>query len=463
MAINRLLSFFLNEIKKNKILAIFFLIIAAQQIFFILKFPPIYEADTATYIEPAKQILETGTFYSDTRVSGYPVLLAIAKKAAGPHAATAVAILQHFLAIIMWAAAMAMLKTKRLQAIFSAFWITDMLFNSYQHVILPDFMLSFFLFASAAALYGKRPEKFCFLRFLFSGLFIAMALLTKPVMYLFFIFAVPIFYFTKGKIKHKTANYAAFAVLPLLAININCLNNYIHAEKYSFITFSGSYSFFTFINFIEPGNSRLAPFFDKKSLHRNMGNEEKLKVSSDIMNEIINSGYKPEEIDTELKKIFINSISIHPFIFCKKTFYETAHFFLNAHNQYAKHYSKNMAFNLGEAIKNGNYGAAFKKFLYSMHLFYWIVFFLFAAYLATALPWLLKNNKKNAFIIAENHFFEIFSIWIIVYITAATVLTCQGDARYRVPLQPFMLYFAALSLDKILSCKKKKSTVKAKY
>lgn len=445
----KFLSDFFNELRNSRITAAFFSLVIAQQAIFLLKYPPIYETDTLSYLEPAKQILETGTFYSEIRVPGYPAILAAAEKLAGIGQAAAVAALQHFLGILIWIAAMMMLKTKRVKVIFSVFWLMDILFNSYQHVLLPDFMLGFLLFASAAVLYDENGQNDSCRNFIYSGLLMAMALLTKPAAYLFFAFAMPIFYFTKGSLEQKIKKYAAFALFPILAININCINNYSHAGKYSFLTFSGSYSFFTFINFIEPGNSALAPFFDTKSLHRNMGNEEKLKVSSDIMEKIINSGYKPEEIDKELKKIFISSVISHPFIFAKKTFYETAHFFLNAHNQYAKHYSGNLAFNLGEAVKNGNYGAALKKFIYSMHFFYWTIFALFASYLAITSK-ALKKHKKNAFRIAEKHFFEIFSIWIIVYITAVTVLTCQGDARYRVPLQPFLLYFAAISADKIM-------------
>ncbi len=454
MATGRLLSFFFDKVKKNKILTIFFLIIAAQQIFFILKFPPVYEADTATYIEPANQILENKTFYSDMRVPGYPVMIAAATKAAGPHTAMAIVIFQHLLGLLMWLMTISILKTRRMQIIFSVLWLMDMLFNSYQHVILPDFMLSFLLFSSAAFLYIGKNTNISHRNFLLSGLFLAMALLTKPVMYLFFIFAVPIFYFLKGGIRKKTAHYAVFAILPLLAININCFNNYIHTGKYSFLTFSGSYSFFTFINFIEPGNSRLAPFFDKTVLHRPMGNEEKIKVSAEIERKILSSGYKPEEIDSEFKKIFIRSVIRHPVIFAKKTIYETAHFFLNAHNQYAKHYSENMAFNLGEAVKKGDYRAAFRKFLYSMHFFYWVVFLLFAAYLVITILHALKNRKHNTDTSSapyEKYFFEIYSMWLIFYITAVTVLTCQGDARYRVPLQPFMLYFAAISADRLIS------------
>ena len=171
----------------------------------------------------------------------------------------------------------------------------------------------------------------------------------------------------------------------------------------------------------------------------------------------MSSGYKPEEIDSEFKKIFIRSVIRHPVIFAKKTIYETAHFFLNAHNQYAKHYSENMTFNMEEAVRNGDYRAAFRKFLYSMHFFYWMVFLLFAAYLIMAIFYALKNRKQNICSIYEKYFFEIYSLWLIFYITAVTVLTCQGDARYRVPLQPFMLYFAAISADRLISSIKKKN------
>lgn len=439
------MELFLDYLRKNKLFVSFFLFISLLQVFFILKFPAVYESDSLSYLTPAQIFLGTGSFYSDVRTPLYPIFLAAAEYIFGSNSALWIITIQHIIGIIMWVIAYNLLKENRNTVImFSILWCFDLLFNSYQHVILPDFMLGFFLFMSACSL---KISGVGLKKYLISGLFTALALLTKPIMYLFFIAVLPCFYFSDDKIKNKIKKYILFAIFPIVAINLNCLNNYIHTSKYNFLSFQGSYSFFSIINFVEaPENSSLFKYFDKSKLHRNMDNEEKLKVSDELHKKMVEDKIPTDILDKEFKRIFLLSVIKHPIIFAKKTFSETAHFFLNANNQYAKQSAKDLPFSLGKALSEKNYAAAFRKMVYSLHPLYWALFILFCHYVLTNAKSLFKNNS----------FFECYMLWTIAYVTLITVLTCQGDARYRLPLQPFMLIFGSISLSNIYSVFKKK-------
>ena len=434
-------------LKKYRLYIIILLALIVQQVFFIVKFPPVHEVDTASYYSPAKSFLETGKMFSDRRMPGYPLMIAAAFTLCPSSPDTLLVIVQHCMGILIWAAAMLMLADRRQRIAFSAFWFVDLLFNSYQHVILTETPMAFFVFFSAAfllILHKKEDENHqnpSGAGFLLAGLCVSLAFLMKPVMYLFFLFALPVFYFSSPCWKGRLHNYALFALFPIITLNAVCVNNWRLTGKYVFMPYSASYYIEYVINFNEvPADSRTIGIIDWDSYHRQMDNEQKMAAATEVVLALGKAGFSLAEADKELKKIALNSAIRHPLLFIRKMAIETAHFYLNAHNHYVKHYYKGkMPMSMGMAIRDGDYLGAAKKMLFSMHIMYWLLFLAFAYSI-------YFNAKKK-----EGGFFAAYSYWMILYITLVTVIVCQGDARYRTAVQPLMLLFAVKAIDGFIS------------
>ena len=450
-------------LKKYRLYLVILLALIAQQVFFIVKFPPVHEVDTASYYGPAKSFLETGKMFSDRRMPGYPFVIATAMRLCPSSPDTLIVIAQHCMGLLIWAAAMLILSNRRQRMMFSVFWFADLLFNSYQHVILTETPMALFVFFSAAFLIvlqkkGDGSTKYpSGTGFLISGLCVSLAFLMKPVMYLFFLFALPLFYFSADTWKERLRKYGLFILFPILTINAVCVNNYRLTGKYVFMPYSASYYIEYVINFNEvPENSRTIGIIDWDSYHRPMDNEQKMAAASEVVHNLENAGFSLAEADKELKKIALNSAIRHPLLFIRKMAIETAHFYLNAHNHYVKHFYKGrMPFSMGTAIREGDYIGAAKKMLYSLHFMYWLLFILFLysiyVYIRKSRYVLRHGGFKMFFEKAGADFFSLYSFWLIIYITLVTVIVCQGDARYRTAVQPFMALFAVRVLDGFLS------------
>jgi|GEM_PF-1254307 len=428
-------------IKKNRYLIIILLLLAIQQIFFILKFPPVHETDTPSYAGPALSLINGGTIYSEIRTPGYPLFLSFFYGLFKTRAETLIVILQHFLGLVLWFLALSFLKNKKEKIIFSALYFCDILFNSYEHTILPDFLFSFFLLLTAY--FVKRaadaePERLSYLAA--AGTCVALAELLKPTLYLFPPFAIPFFYFFEKKWIKRIKSYAAFAIIPILAVNICCFYNYGQTRHYDFVPFSSWHWGFSFINFIEiPENSPIRPFFEEGLPGHRMDNQERQRVNGLIRDKIRAGGMSIYEINREYEKAFFLSVLRHPVLFGEKTLRELFHFYFNAHNQYAKNYVKGLPFSVSSALSSGDYRGLLRKMLYSMHPYYWLIFLLTLYYIFINARPVIKNKNMPV----------IFIFFIIVYLTSVTVLVCEGDARYRMPLQPFMLCMAASVLSGI--------------
>lgn len=440
-------------LKKYRLCILILLALIAQQVFFIAKFPPVYEIDTPSYYEPAQHFIETGTLFSGRRMPGYPLAIAAAIRLCPNNPDMLIITVQHIMGILIWIASLFILSNRRQRILFSLFWFADLLFNSYQHCILTDAPMAFFVFMSAAALFLLRYSG---TGFLISGLCVSLAFLMKPVMYLFFLFALPIFYFSADTWKERLRKYGLFILFPVLTINAVCLNNYRLTGKYVFMPYSASYYIEYVINFNEiPENSRTKGIIDWDSYHRPMDNEQKMAAASEVVDKLSASGFSISEADSELKKIALYSAIRHPLLFLRKMGIETAHFYLNAHNHYVKHFYKGrMPFSMGMAIREGDYIGAAKKMLFSLHFMYWLLFLLFLysiyVYIRKSRYVLRHGGFKMFFDKAGADFFSLYSFWLIIYITFVTVIVCQGDARYRTAVQPFMALFAVRVIDRLL-------------
>ena len=425
---------------KNKPLLTAFLLLAAQQLAFLLFFPPFTEPDSATYIAVAQQYLHTGSLAADARLPGYPALLALSYSVFGP-GGLPVVIFQHLLGLLLWYALVRMLEPGRQRLIFSGLYFCDLLYNSYQHAILADFVFSFLICMSAWAAW--RYARDSRLRWTaLCGLFVAMGVMTKPVLRLFPFFALPFFLLHRQAWGRRLAAAGLFLAGPLLAMNLWSLRNYLHEGYYALLPLESYHYVGRIVNHIEfPENSAARPYFQASMPEGRLPRDRKAPVVHAVVAAMTADGVPPAVMDREFRQIFRLSILRRPFSYLRESALELFYFFFSAHNLYAKYgLEGRLPVSAGDAWRSGDYGGLLLKLAVSMHPFYWLVFALFA--------WFTAVNARA--LLAGGDFFLLYSYSLILYIALVSSMANEGLARYRAAIQPLMLYAAAVMLARLL-------------
>ena len=425
---------------KNKQLLTAFLLLAAQQVLFLAFFPPFTEPDSGGYMDMALGLLSSGAFPGDLRLPGYPALLAFFYKVFG-QANLPVIIFQHALGLVVWLLFMKILETDRQKLVFSALYFCDLLYNSYQHVVLADFFFSFLLCLSAwlAWLYRREGKPvFLFL----CGLALGLGILTKPVLKYFPFFILPVFLADRRPLRSRLASAAVFLAAPLLVVNLWSFRNYLDEGRFTLLPL-GSYHYIgRAVNFMEfPENSVTKAYFLKHVAAAPLPRNRKATAVHAAVEDMRAAGLDFAKLGPEFSSIVRLSITRHPFLYLKESGIELFYFFFSAHNLYAKNGLKgSLPYSAEQGIRSGNIAGTALKVAVSLHPFYWAVFLLFIYFITT-------NAGR---ILHERDFVVIFLFGLIAYISLVSSMANEGLARYRCAIQPFLLFFAALALDRLI-------------
>lgn len=424
---------------KNKQLLNFFLLLAAQQLAFLLFFPPLTEPDSFSFMGVAEQVLRTGSFSSETRLPGYPAFLSFFYLLFG-QSNLPVIIFQHLLGLLLWFSFVKLLEAGRQRAFFSGLFFCDLLYNSYQHAVLSDFFFSFLICLSAwAARLYSRDGKLS--RLLLCGLLVALGVLTKPVLKLFPYFILPAFFLCRQPLKRSLTAAAVFLAVPLLAINLWNFRNYRQTGHYALLPLESYHYIGRFFNHIEfPENSVSKKYLlaARPSVH--MITAQMADMAHTAENNMRADGIKTETLDAEFRQIARLSILRHPFIYLKESGTELFGFFFSAHNLYAKYaLADKLPFSVAAAMRSRDYGAVILKLAVSMHPFYWLLFALLVWYTA-------RNARRLA---SERDFFMLYLYGLLAYIALISSLVNEGLARYRCAIQPLILFIASLALAQL--------------
>ena len=421
-------------------LAAAFLLLAAQQVIFLALFPPATEPDSAGYLNIAAQFLSSGSFPFEHRLPGYPAFLALLQFLFGP-GFLPVVIVQHLLGLLVWFIFIKILETDRQKLVFSALYFCDLLYNSYQHAILADFFFSFLLCVSAwlAWLYRRDGNRvFLFL----CGLLAGCAILTKPVLKLFPFFILPVFFLAgRRPFRSRLASAAVFLAAPLLLMNLWCYRNYRLEGSYSLLKME-SYDYLgRAADFMEfPEHSVTAEFFRKRFSSAPLTRDTKAAAVLGAIADMKAAGVDTSALDAEFKSIVRLSVARHPFLYLKESGVELFYFFFSAHNLYAKFALRDaIPLSVEKGLRSGNLKGALLKFAVSLHPLYWAIFLLFVYY-----------SVFNAIgLVREGDLFSLYLYGLIAYIALVSSMTNEGLARYRCAIQPFLLFFATLALDRL--------------
>ena len=216
-----------KRVSDNKILIVCGIFFFYSIIFFSLfQQHTLIQADTASYVNAANNILKSGFFSQDGiapdyfRTPGYPIFLAIIYMLGGNN--TVVAIVQIVLStvgIYLIYKTLLLLKTpKNLALTGTALLIFDLTLQEYASIILTESLFAFFLVSSlyffVKFIVSGRQSFSCFLAFTIS---LNYALLIRPIlMYFNLLVTVALFIFfilKKVQLKQAAAFFLCFAVV----------------------------------------------------------------------------------------------------------------------------------------------------------------------------------------------------------------------------------------------------------
>lgn len=426
---------------KNKPLLWLFLLLAAQQAAFIILFPPFTEPDSAGYISSAMTWLSSGVFVSQTRPPGYPAFLAAIFSFA-PNWDLAVVIAQHLLGLLVWALFMRMLETQRQKVVFTVLYLCDLMYSSYQHVILADFFFSLLLCLSAyVVMLYMKTRKAALLWTL--SLLITAGILTKPVLKLFPFFILPVFLLDHRPWRSRLASALIILLVPLALTNLWDLRNYRVNGYFAAMPLETYHYIGRIVNHAEfPEGSLAKKYFLSETGTVPAARDRKAPIVFAVMADLRRDGVSDETMDREFKQIFRLSILRHPFIYMKESGEELALFFLSAHNLYAKNALKEkMPVSVFQGLREGRVFPVLLKVLASMHVFYWFIFALLLRHAALSLRGLVTGGGV----------LQLYMYGLITYIALLSSMLNEGLARFRCEIQPFMLFFAAIVLADLFS------------
>lgn len=415
------------------------LLLAVQQLAFLLLFAPVREPDSGSFITVAEQAVATGSFSAETRLPGYPAFLAAVYSVFGP-ADLPVAVVQHLLGLLLWYLLARRLESRRQQAFFAGLFALDLLYSSYQHAILSDFLFSVLLCFSALAA-GRRKGELRPSDALLAGFFAALALLTKPALKFFPVFILPFFFAAPGPFKARLKFAAAFLALPLLAANLWCLRNYRETGRYALLPMETYHYIGRVATHMEfPPGSVTEPFFRAQMPGGRAHRDQRSEIAHRAEAEMRQAGIDTATLDSEFAAIFRLSILRRPFTYLRESLAEVLYFFLSAHNLYAKHgLGDRLPVSAREALRDRNYGGLFLKLAASLHPFYWAVAGLFF--------WFCGANWRR--LRAEGDLLFLYSLGLVAYIALVSAFANEGLARYRTAVQPLMLFFCAVLLARL--------------
>jgi len=417
-------------------------LIVAQHLLFLAVFAPIVEPDSVSYIALGRQLAATFSFDSTVRLPGYPALLALFYRLFG-QSQFPVIVFQHLLGIAVYLALLPLLPGKRAKVIFAGFTFCDLLYTSYQHAILPEAAFASLLCLAALEFhnYVKSRGK---LHLLACGACIAAGLFMKPVLKLFPLFVAALLVLERRTVREKFSAACLFLALPLLTMGAWSLHNYYTKGAFALLPFESVHYVGRFVTHIEFPEGSLArePFLKRMAADApGTPIEVRRRLARDVIAEMKASGMTDAEINKQFAGVAKLSVLRHPFIFAKETFTEMFYFFFSAHNLYAKHSLGNyLPVSAREAIRDRQWGKLFLKVALSLHPLYWLFFLLSA--------WFIALNWRR--VLSGEIPFLSFGWAAIFYITAISSMMNEGLARYRMPLQPFMIFMAALAVSDFL-------------
>lgn len=392
------------------------------------------EADTASYTKPAISFVENGSFGEiSLRTPGYPLFLAAIYSIVKSN--IAVVVVQHILGLILIGLILQMASSTKIKIAVLLFFLADANIIRYEHSILADFLLAFSLCVSIyflTAYFQKLKNKFL----IFSGIFLAAGVVTKPVLkfcpYLFALFLL--FFLLKQKIKAKEIAKKIFLlVFPALILWFswsahNCKKTeYFGLTPFLGIELGGITE--SFWNFSSPLHKDIKEVYKKHLLSKKSKRESVVHAAVAEL-----SQKRPMfEINEILFEIAKESILTNPHKYLMRGIRETIFFYFSNDSIFAS-FSHDLQHGsmLRQFKEQGLSFQVLSKILLRFYLIWWFVLFGFFIYIFKK----LKNPKQA-------NISDWAILFTILYIGGVSAFVSFGFPRFRIAIQVFIILWSA--------------------
>lgn len=419
---------------KSKFILVVFIILVIERIIFCFVLPPIIQPDTPSYTKPAFSLIEKGNFGDITlRTPGYPLFLAgiysIVKSD------MAVVVIQHILGLILIFMALTMIQSNKVRNLAALFFLADMHIITYEHAILADFLLTFALFAVIYFLiryFNTSKDKYI----LFSGIFLSLGVITKPVLKLYpymAAFFLILFLFRQKRNVSFIIKKTLPLVLPSLILWFTwSVRNYKKVDYFGLTPFMGIELAGITENFWDFKSPLHADIKKIGKRHLALKDNKRGSVVHGVVSEL-RKIYSPAEINQSLLEIAKEAILKNPHLYFIRGLRETLYFYL-ANDSIFTFFSDRFSADsiLSEFKKNGIDFFVISKFFLNFYLIWW---FALAGFIAAVLR-KLKNPK-------EINISEWLILFTMAYIGGISCFISIGHSRFRTAIQAFIILWSA--------------------
>ncbi|GEM_PF-4623782 len=441
----------------KKIFFLLFFLLILERVVLCVILPPIIEPDTVSYKSHAISLLETGDLAEgrNFRTPGYPLFLYLIYSI--HKSDTAVVIAQHLLGLLLILLITLIVPRHRTKNIILLFFLLDMQLIRYEHSILADFPLAFFLGVSIYFFlkYLREPNN----NFLMScGLFLSIGFITKPILklypYLVAIFLI-IFLAKRTEKTFSIIKKTSFLLLPTFLVwSAWSITNYKRQHYFGLAPALG----------VELGGITEDFWNYSSPLHKEIKKiyKEKLKTKTSKRSSVVHAvvkelkkRYSLPEINKFLLDIAKEAIITNPHRYILRGMRETACFYLSNASVLVFLFLPSDAFYISvlQQLKQRKVSSqVILKFLLNFYPIWWLVL----------LGFFLNVMKK----IANPRSTQIsdwFILATILYIGGIASFISLGYARMRTPIEPFIIMWSVAGWQQISHrIKRKKSTSSSK-
>ncbi|PQP35626.1 hypothetical protein C6A37_01635 [Desulfobacteraceae bacterium SEEP-SAG9] len=393
--------------------------------------------DALQYHNLALEILEDLSFSSTIRTPGYPSFIAMIYLIFGvrPWVVLFIQLLLNIFSLIMVYLLSKMFFNNKISIIATFLYAIDPHVIFYSTTLLTDTLFVFLFLSSILSLIqGLSNQKALFL--FLTGFFLGLATLVRPIsQYFIFIVLLIVLFYPDIKWSFRLKAIPCFLFIFILTISPWMFRNYSQYGRLSLTSMQGSTLLFWYATYVEVSKTsktkeQVRTEFKNIAEEKGINNIDNQFAKSDIYNKIA-IDYLSENINTYViyhikgnLKMFanLNTKNICDFLRLKNT---------KLDYEYSATSFSNLIANFLKV-----------KTMHEIAVGILIIFFLLITYSSFIIGAISMISKKESL-------FLFLTLLIIFYFLSLTGI--MGDARYKLPIEPFILIISANGISNILN------------
>lgn len=310
------------------------------------------------------------------------------------------------------------------------------------HLCQTEILYLFFFILSLKYLF-KFKNDYAYKNLLYCSLFISLSILTRPIgIYIFYcyIFLISIFLLLNYKLNYIIiAKLFFFIIITSSIVSIWIIRNYIIFDSFFLSSNSGYYAYDNLMQLIK--------------ISKNISVDETVKISENFFLNYTFINNLDQKCLINIRDIYCTNVHVNAFISyvfennIVQTIKAFTYSFLNTYfSGGATNYSNYFNLGMGEKIyllfADKLNISEFKSLIFSSNLIY---FFIFIFTTLFSFFFRLLGFIGIIYFILQKKYFTVF-ILISILIMYTALFLFVGNSRFRVPLEPILMFFAVNGL-----------------